>query len=1401
MEEKSVKKQDLGLVPARKAKPEDEAGFVSRMFFAYLTPLMELGKQRPLEESDLARQPRKDDPEVVSAKFDAAWSQVLREDPPEKRSVTSALKIAYGKPFYISGILKFIYDALTFFQPISIGYIIAFVANPNPSYVGYIWVAALFVSMIIQAFVINVYFYRVMKSGMHARTGLVSAIYRKALVLSNAARQGMTVGEITTLMSVDTSKIEALAAFLHVIWSGCLQIVAALALLYVLLGPSTFAGFGMMLLLLPAQGRVTTILGKLRKETMRFTDKRVKTINEVMQGIRVIKFFAWESSFAQRILDIRAAEIVKVRASALVRAGNTALLMLSPTFVAVVTFEVYAASGNELTADIVFPALVLFNILRFPLMMLPMVIAGLAEAKVSVSRIGKFLQASELEASHVVQECTEANAAVFVSDAEFTWGAVKNNGKTSTAAFTAPSAASSPSSPNSPQDERRAATLRGINFQAPRGKLVAVVGSVGCGKSSLLSAILGEMQRNRGVVEISGSKAFVPQEAWIQNASLKDNILFGAPFDNDKYKRTIQVCALERDIEMLPAGDLTEIGERGINLSGGQKQRVNLARAVYADVDIYFLDDCLSAVDSHVGRHIFDQCISKELEKKTRILVTHQLQFVPRADLVVVMKEGEIVESGLPSELMHKENGLYQNMMLNYSGADASESAESAAAAVAADEGADVKKASVSASAAVAPVAKPADDAAKGKLVSQEDRETGTVSRKVAKGYLVAAGGVAMCSLIGVLYLIVQGFRVASDIWLAIWSADTLTFSAHQYMMVYGLLALGTGIFELAKGLTFAFAGVWAAISLHTNAMARVLRAKMSFIDATPVGRILNRFSKDVDTVDNVLPVSLQSFLNVFLMVFSFLIVICVIIPYFCIVLVPLLAIYYYEQEFYRHSSRELKRLDSVSRTPLYSHFSETLGGLSTIRAYGHQQDFAVQNNERLGRNLRAYWAQVLSQRWLGIRLELLAAWVVGFVALFVVIAGSSLNDGLAGLVLLYSQSMTGLLNWTVRMATDSEAQMNSVERLLHFSDNVPVEPAAALEADAKVPDSWPSTGSVAFDSVVMSYREDRDPVLQGVSFSVQGGEKIGVVGRTGAGKSSLMVALFRLCELRSGSISIDGVDIAKIGLDLLRKRALCIIPQDPFLFSGTVRSNLDPFDDHEDQDVWRALERAHLKDVVADLPLKLSAPVSEYGGNFSTGQRQLFCLARALLRHARILVLDEATASVDADTDRLIQQTIRTEFSECTILTIAHRLNTIIDYSRVIVMDSGKVVEIGTPAELLGMDPPGVFAGMIDQTGEQSARHLRSVAMRISIDIGPVDDGSAAPADVNVSDMTADAQSSALFGTNAEASEQMTSTFSSPTHQHSGSPAHPGSDGELECVAVSAASGTDAEQPNSPHA
>ncbi|XP_053165769.1 ATP-binding cassette sub-family C member 2 isoform X2 [Hemicordylus capensis] len=1044
-------------------------------------------------------------------------------------------------------------------------------------------------------------------------------------------------------------------------------------------------------------------------KNMKNKDERMKIMNEILSGIKILKLFAWEPSFQKRVGKIRARELKGLLHFSYLQSVSIFVFTCAPFLVSVVAFAVYVMvdESHVLDAQKAFTAISLFNVLRFPLAMLPMVLSSLVQVSVSTERLERYLGSEDLDTSAIWHEPSPAFALQF-SDASFAW------------------------------ERDSDATIRDINLKIPHGHLVAVVGPVGSGKSSLVSAMLGEMENVKGHINIQGSVAYVPQQAWIQNATLKDNILFGLPLDEVRYQQVLEACALLPDLQLLPGRDLTEIGEKGINLSGGQKQRVSLARAVYSNADICLLDDPLSAVDSHVGRHIFDQVLGPEglLRHKTRILVTHNLSFLARVNNIVMLVAGAVSEQGSYSTLL-ANGGPFAQLLNTYGsqqetipeeevtvGMDEEPELDGDPAPGTEEVPADVvtmtqkteacvhrkdfcRSLSTSSNMSLKKVhqgnleKKPVEELKGQRLIEKEAMETGKVKFSMYLQYLSAVGWVlSTCVFIG--YVGQAAASVGSSLWLSDWTNDALLFQNQTYpaaqrdlrVGVYGVLGTSQALFLLAAALLAARGAVQASRVLHEKLLNNILRVPMSFFDTTPTGRIVNRFAKDIFTVDETIPMSFRSWLNCFLGILNTLLIICLATPYFAVVIVPLGLIYYYLQRFYVATSRQLRRLDSVTRSPIYSHFSETVSGLSVIRAYGHEARFLQHNEKTVDINQKCVYSWIVSNRWLAVRLEFVGNLVVFFAALLAVLAKDVLDSGIVGLSISSALSVTQTLNWLVRMTSELETNIVAVERVHEYTLVANEAPWVTAQ---RPPPSWPHRGEISMVEYQVRYRPELELVLTGINCHIKSTEKIGVVGRTGAGKSSLTNALFRILEAAGGRILIDGLDIAMLGLHDLRQN-LTIIPQDPVLFSGSLRMNLDPFNQYSDEDVWHALELAHLKSYVSGLHEGLSHPVSEAGENLSVGQRQLLCLARALLRKSKILILDEATAAVDMETDHLIQQTIRSEFADCTVLTIAHRLHTIMDSHRVMVLQAGKIVEFDSPEQLLQQN--SIFAGMARDAG-----------------------------------------------------------------------------------------------------
>uniref|UniRef100_A0A8C1UEB7 Multidrug resistance-associated protein 1 n=1 Tax=Cyprinus carpio TaxID=7962 RepID=A0A8C1UEB7_CYPCA len=1079
----------------------------------------------------------------------------------------------------------------------------------------------------------------------------------KALVITHAARRTSTVGEIVNLMSVDAQRFMDLITYINMIWSAPLQVILALYFLWQNLGPSVLAGIAVMVLMVPLNAVIAMKTKTYQVAQMKSKDNRIKLMNEVLNGIKVLKLYAWELAFKDKVSAIRESELRVLKKTAYLGAVSTFTWVCAPFLVALSTFAVYVLvdEHNILDAQKAFVSLALFNILRFPLNMLPMVISSMVQASVSMKRLRVFLSHEELDEDNVERP------AISSCDVSL--------------------------------------SLFRINVCIPEGALVAVVGHVGSGKSSLLSALLGEMQKQEGYVSIKGSVAYVPQQAWIQNATLKDNILFGRDAKDSWYQKVVEACALLPDLEILPGGDSTEIGEKGVNLSGGQKQRVSVARAVYCSCAVYLLDDPLSAVDAHVGKHIFEKVIGPQglLQGRTRVLVTHGLSFLPQVDLILVMVDGEITEMGSYTELLGRQ-GAFAEFLHTYTNTEQEEVEESvageAACSISVSRRQSLNSLNTTGTGKTPQKTEPNDVAASKKtksadaarLTEADKANTGRVKLSVFWEYMKAIG--LPLSIFSVfLFFCHHLSSLGSNYWLSLWTDDPVINNTQpnreMRLGVYGALGISQGIAVFCYSVAVSVGGILASRYLHQTMLYNVLRSPMSFFERTPSGNLVNRFAKETDTIDSVIPSIIKMFMGSMFNVLGSCAVILIATPLVAIIIPPLGLFYFFVQRFYVASSRQLKRLESVSRSPVYTHFNETLLGTSVIRAFGEQQRFITESDGRVDHNQKAYFPSIVC----------FVFWKADDLCMSLCLC--VLYHGAVHLLFPYFPQVTASLNWLVRMSSELETNIVAVEKVKEYGDT---EKEAEWRLEhSTLPAGWPTAGHIEIHNFGLRYREDLELAISDISVNIEGGEKVGIVGRTGAGKSSLTLGLFRIIEAAQGEIRIDGVNVAELGLHELRSR-ITIIPQDPVLFSGSLRMNLDPFDGYTDEEVWRALELAHLKNFVSGLPDKLNHECSEGGENLSLGQRQLVCLARALLRKTKILVLDEATAAVDLETDNLIQSTIRTQFEDCTVLTIAHRLNTIMDYTRVLVLDKGQMAEFDSPSNLIAKK--GIFYKMAKDSG-----------------------------------------------------------------------------------------------------
>ncbi len=1221
--------------------PEQSAGLFSRLYFRWVRPTLDAGVEHPLTIADLLPLHEEEDPQRCETAFKDELVVNAARRRPVLRSMWEIHKRALAGVFGIS----MFHLVASVASPLLLRELVHELGGGGGA-LALTLAVSLFVSALATSMTAHHIFHRNLRLMVRVRIGLVTAIYRKSLALTIESRQRAPAGRIINLMGTDAQKFVNMLNVFHSLWLHPMQLTLVMAILYWILGPASLAGAAILLMFLYLASVVARKGLVARKELVKHSDERVGLMNEILMSIRVLKFYAWERSFEAEAQQIRGREVVELRKLAKLGSLGQLLFFSSPVVVAVATFATYVLSGHALNAADVFASLALFTVLRQAMVMLPDMLTLCMDANVSIKRVEEFLALPEL-AKRAPSSLPAGT--ISLKGAAFSW-------------------------------TKTARALSGLDLEVRRGELVVVVGAVGSGKSALIASLLGDLELVAGTADVAGSVAFVSQQAWILNDTIRANVLFGLELDEARYERALAVSSMLADLAHFPGGDATEIGERGVNLSGGQRQRISLARAIYADADVYLLDDPLSALDAQVAHAVYDDAILGALKGKTRILATHRLEFVDRADRLIVLDGGVVVESGRPRELKRKSKYFFQLWR-------AYERAEGNAEATEEEMLAAEAEADVPAAERVSPargeLGKPAT-----RIMTEEERNTGVVGWGVYKLYFKTFAPGAIAAGLSVAFLTKELLGVGTDSWLAYWSTAK-DFQAHWFLLGYLAFGIAACTSTFIRSLIITLRGLTAGTIFHNGLLKSVLAAPMGFFEGTPVGRVLNRFARDMEAVDQQIPRSLLDALGCIFTIVSTLVVVVLVTPAALFAIVPIGFIYWQVQKTFRPASREGQRLDSITRSPVFAQFSETLAGVAVIRAFGAERRFERSLLGALETNSRTFYTLVSANRWLGTRIETLGAGVVAAAAIASVATTSSLGAGFVGLSVTYALAITGAMNWAVRMVSQVESNLNSVERIEHYT-RLPSE----RWAGARPPEGWPSAGEVRFDKVTLRYRPDLPPVARELDCTIRAGEKVGIVGRTGAGKSTLLLSLFRILEPEAGRISIDGVDVAGLDLAALRSR-LAIIPQEPTLFSGTIRKNLDPFAVHDEARLWDALARAALKESVQRLPKGLDTNVHEGGSNFSVGQKQLLCLARALLKDAKVLLLDEATASVDVTTDAWIQRTIREEFRDATVITIAHRLGTVMDSDRIMVMEQGRVVEFDAPEVLMGRSG-GHFAAML---------------------------------------------------------------------------------------------------------
>ncbi|CAM6100669.1 unnamed protein product [Calypogeia fissa] len=1299
------------------------AGILSKILFLWLNPVLEKGTHTTLRVEDVPILSPEHRATRMYEAFIANWPKQYQPN-----AVRNTLIKTFWKQFILTSLMALLRVSVLFIGPILIQSFVAVTSGTESfPFEGYVLVLVLFLAKTTEVTSSHNYQFNCQKLGILVRSALISAVYRKGLRLSSFARQSHGVGQIVNYMSVDVQQMSDVVLQLNNIWMVPAQIIVALCIVFYVTGVSAVAGLLVMVVTAVLSFLSATRLRSLQKSIMKGRDSRMRVTVEALTNMKIIKLQAWDAKFLENVTKARQVEYSSLTAYMYTTAFNIFIIWLTPLVSCVAVFACIVLRGKDVTATLAFTTIATVRIVQEPLRLFPQSLISISQAMISLERLDNFLWSEELDVAAVERlPFGHVEPSIVVEGGTFKWSR-----------------------------ELEAPNLFDINLSVKHGSLVAIVGKVGSGKSSLLAALLGEMPKEAGMVKVSGSTAYVAQQAWIQSGTIQENILFGLPMNTAKYQRILTKCALRTDLGEMEFGDQTEIGERGLNLSGGQKQRIQLARAIYQDSDVYLLDDIFSAVDAHTGSDLFRDCILDALSTKTVLLVTHQIEFLPGADLTLVMRDGRIVQSGhyedlltggtdfealveasnealekvLPHEQKDQPDSESLTLDLNSPKAFSYSSSPTSPFGVADANSYFIPSSSPSplpvsdlSNQAVlernlskkwsAPDIKLVhDDESSARMTKEEQRESGSVSYLVYWSYFTRSYGGALVLLLLIVQTVWQVLQIAGDYWVAYGAASEEGDSVQtsRFVVIYAILAFSCGILVFVRTILVSIVGLTTGQSFYLGMLRCIFRAPMSFFDTTPTGRILSRASTDQATTDVPIPMFFGAVLAIGFQLVGVLLVTLNVTWQIVFLLFPLGWAYYRYQTCYFATSRELTRVDALTKAPIIHHFSETIAGFVTVRCFKEQDRFIQINVDRVDSNLRMDFHNQAATEWVGLRMELLGIIVLCASTLLLVgLPEGYINKDLVGLCLTYGMNLNGCLFVVAWMYCQLENKMVAIERIGQYT-HLPSEPELTIEKTKPAP-TWPDHGTIVMENLKLRYQPQAPLVLKGINVTIKGGHKVGVVGRTGSGKSTILLALFRLVEAAEGVVLIDNIDIKTLGLNDLRSR-LSIIPQDPTLFDGTVRSNLDVLEEHLDAEIWEALEKCQLASNVKELKGKLDAPVLENGENWSLGQRQLFCLGRVLLKRTQILVLDEATASVDAQTDAVMQKIIRKEFDNSTVISIAHRIPTVMDSNKVLVLDAGKVREYASPSTLLD-NPHSLFSSLVHEYSARSVSYSDLVSM-----------------------------------------------------------------------------------------